>query len=136
MAYSVFYDVAEQYRQTSQGIAIPEVLRVSPEREVRLEAKLDTGAAFCLFSRQYAETLGLEVERGDHVDFSTAAGSFVAYGHEVTLIAMGFELSSTCYFYESEAINKNVLGRNGWLNKIRLGVDDTNQPGILYASQP
>lgn len=108
---------------------------MSPE-EVRLEAKLDTGADFCLFSRLYAENLGLEVEGGHRLDFSTAAGSFVAYGHEVTLVAMGFELSSICYFFQSEAINKNVLGRNGWLNKIRLGVDDTSDPGTLYASQP
>ncbi len=136
MAHTVFYDVVERYSQTNQGIVIPVILRLSLEREVRLEAKLDTGAAFCLFSRQYAETLGLEVERGHRVDFSTAAGNFVAYGHEVTLVAMGFELTGMCYFFESVAINKNVLGRNGWLNKIRLGVDDTNQPGILYASQP
>lgn len=135
MAHTVFYDAVERYSQTKQGIAIPIVLRVSPE-EVRLEAKLDTGAAYCLFCRQYAETLGLEVERGHRLDFSTAAGGFVAFGHEVTLVAMGFELTGTCYFYESEAINKNVLGRNGWLNKIRLGVDDTSDPGILYASQP
>jgi hypothetical protein len=65
-----------------------------------------------------------------------AAGTVVAFGHEVTLIAMGFELSGICYFFESDAINKNVLGRNGWLNKIRLGLDDTDQRnGILFASQ-
>lgn len=74
MAHTVFYDVVERYSQTNQGIVIPVVLRLSPEREVRLEAKLDTGADFCLFSRLYAENLGLEVEHGHRVDFSTSAG--------------------------------------------------------------
>ena len=136
MAISVSYDVVEHYSQTAQGIVIPVVLRLSPEQEVRLEAKLDTGADYCLFRRQYAEALGLNVESGDRQRFSTAAGPFIAYGHEITLVAMGFVLTGTCYFFEDSAINKNVLGRNGWLNKVRIGVDDTSISGILYAGLP
>ena len=136
MAISVSYDFVEHYSQTEQGIVIPVVLRLSPEQEVRLEAKLDTGADYCLFRREYAELLGLDVESGHRLPFSTAAGRFVAYGHEITLVAMGFELTGTCYFFESSEINKNVLGRNGWLNKVKIGVDDTSNPGILYAGLP
>ena len=89
-----------------------------------------------MFCRTYAETLGLDVDRGHRQDFSTAAGGFVAYGHEITIMAMGFELTGICYFFESAEINKNVLGRNGWLNKVKIGVDDTANPGMLYAVRP
>ena len=48
---------------------------------------------------------------------------------------MGFELTGMCHFFDNPSINKNVLGRNGWLNKIRIGIDDTAQPGVLYAGR-
>jgi len=136
MDYTVHYDTVERYRDTGQGIVVPVTLRLSPQNEVRLEAKIDTGADYCIFQRVYAETLELDVRAGHRQRFSTTTGDFTAFGHEVTLIAMGIELASVCYFFENEAIRKNVLGRIGWLNKIRLGVDDTQSPGHVYGGRP
>lgn len=135
MPHHITYSASENYRQTGIGIVLPVRLRWAGN-EVRLEAKIDTGADFCIFERIYAETLGLDVESGVRQSFGAVTGDFVAYGHEVTLVAMGFELTGICYFFETGETRKNVLGRNGWLNKIRLGIDDTGQPGTLYASQP
>jgi len=136
MAHTVYYDTAERYDQGSRGIVIPLALRLSPGVEVRLTAKIDTGADYCLFQRLYAEHLGLPVEEGHPLKFSTVNGEFEAFGHEVTIVAMGFELHGTCYFFKEDTIAKNVLGRNGWLNKVRLGIDDTSSPGLLYAGLP
>ena len=36
----------------------------SGEQTIDLGANLDTGAAYCLFERSYAEALGIEVARG------------------------------------------------------------------------
>ena len=106
-------------------------LSAGPEM-VRLFAKIDTGADYCLFERGYAEALLLEVERGTSSDFSTAAGEFHAYGHELTLAALGVEVHALVYFFENPNIRKNVLGRNGWLNRVRLGLVDYDS--LVYVS--
>ncbi|MDX1984567.1 MAG: hypothetical protein SFV51_30125 [Bryobacteraceae bacterium] len=134
--HTIFYETAERYSLTDVGIVVPVLLRSTRRNEVRLEAKVDTGAAHCIFRRIYAESLQLNVESGYRQRFSTVSGDFVAFGHEVTLVVMGIELSSVCYFFEDESIGRDVLGRNGWLNKIRLGVDDTGPTGLLYAARP
>jgi len=73
------------YSSSKAGIEIPVSLRTDDGRTLRLLAKVDTGAAFCIFQRGYAEQLGIVVERGVHIVVGTPAGSFDAYGHTVTL---------------------------------------------------
>ena len=49
------------------------------------DAKIDTGSTFCVFQKLHGEILGLEIEDGILTDINTAAGSFRAFGHELTL---------------------------------------------------
>jgi len=70
------------------------------------------------------------VESGIRQEFRTAAENFLVYGHVVTLSTLGIEVDSTVYFYADEAIRKNVLGRRGWLDRVRLAVVDYEQ--VLY----
>jgi len=95
-------------------------------------AKIDTGASHCLFERQYAKVLGLEVEAGDPKVFSTAVGRFRAYGHEVSMRVLDLAFTSIVYFFADDAIEKNVLGRRGWLDRIRIGIVDYEN--TLYLS--
>jgi len=75
----------------------------------------------------------LEIESGIELNFSTATGSFRAFGHEITLTVLGIETVSTVYFAESEYFDRNVLGRIGWLNKVKLGLID--EEGKLFLSK-
>ena len=77
---------------STDGIDIPTELRVGNQR-VELIARPDTGAAYCIFERRYAEALGLDVESGRPQRFRTMSGSFVAYEHEVTLHTLGISSS-------------------------------------------
>lgn len=106
-------------------------LSAGPET-VKLFANVDTGADYCLFERGFAEALLIEVERGTPSEFSTAAGEFRAYGHELTLVALGVEVHALVYFFENPHIRRNVLGRNGWLNRVRLGLVDYDS--VVYLS--
>jgi hypothetical protein len=99
---------------------------------VQLFAGIDTGAEYCLFERAYAEELRIDLERGSPLNFSTVAGNFRAYGHELTLAVLGIQVHAVVYFYGNPNINRNVLGRNGWLNRIRLGLVDYDS--TLYMS--
>jgi hypothetical protein len=106
-------------------------LTAGPET-VKLFANVDTGAEYCLFGRGFAEALLIEVERGTPLDVSTVAGDFRAYGHELTLAALGVEVHALVYFYENPNVKRNVLGRNGWLNRVRLGLVDYDS--VVYLS--
>lgn len=95
------------YESTEAGIVIPVHLMQS-DRSVRVEARLDTGAASCLFERLQAELLGTDVEAGVRQRFRTVTGSFIAFGHEVTLSTYDFGWSSIVYFHESSTFHGNL----------------------------
>jgi hypothetical protein len=97
---------------------------------VDLFAYLDTGSANCLFERRHGELLKLEIEAGDHRIFGSATGTADAFGHIVELEVLGLKVESMVYFFGDERINKNLLGRIGWLDRIRLGLVDHD--GALY----
>ena len=67
------------------------------------------------------------------IEFNTATGNFYAFGHELTLSVLGIETVSTVYFAESEYFDRNVLGRIGWLDRVKLGLIE--QEGKLFLSK-
>jgi hypothetical protein len=99
---------------------------------VRLLAKLDTGAGHCNFQREYGEQLGLNIEAGQRTSFRTANSEFQAFGHDVTITCFGWEFDSFVYFAASTEIQRNVLGRQGWLQKFRVALIDYDS--VLHLS--
>jgi len=95
MPLSLYFDASHRYASTD-GIDVPTELRVGEQR-VELIARLDTGAAYFIFERRYAEELGLDVESGRPQRFRTMAGSFMAYEHAVTLHTLGIEFSAIVF---------------------------------------
>jgi len=97
---------------------------------VDLVAYLDTGANNCLFERKHGEELKLDIEAGDYRIFRSVTGGVDAFGHIVEIEVLGLKVESMVYFFGDEGINKNLLGRTGWLDRIRLGLIDHD--GQLY----
>ncbi|MSV36412.1 MAG: hypothetical protein EXQ47_12580 [Bryobacterales bacterium] len=112
------------YGQSKAGIEIPIGLRLGTDRGVRLLAKVDTGATFCIFQRDYAEQLAIPVESGTQAVVTTATGPFEVYGHNLTLSCFDFELEAMVYFARDSNYLRNVVGRLGWLQHFRLGLID------------
>ena len=71
MAYELSFSDCYKYDSQQQGIEIPAVLRAGGNG-IRVLAKIDTGATYCLFERWVAEELGLQVEKGHRQPFVTA----------------------------------------------------------------
>jgi hypothetical protein len=115
------FDTLHDYGTDKASIEVPVTLRFG-ERTVSFPAQLDTGATFCVFERAYAETLGLSLESGAPLRFSTAMGSFDAYGHMLMLETLDYSFGVTVYFAAHESFTRNVLGRRGWLDQVRLGL--------------
>ena len=123
MTYQLSFSVSHAYDSRAADVNVPVTLRSGAETR-EATAKLDPGSTFCIFQRELGEKLGFDIERGMPQRIGTAMGSFLAYGHEVTLITLGIELVATVYFAAAEHFPVNVLGRVGWLNRVRLGLID------------
>jgi len=132
MAEILEFDILHQYSLFDVGVTVDLILQ-SGNLKVEVVAKIDTGSTYCIFERHHGEGLGLEIETGTPLDIGTATGSFRAYGHELTLTVLGIETVSTVYFAESNYFDRNVLGRIGWLDRVKLGLIE--QEGKLYLSK-
>ncbi len=123
MPESIDYEKVYQYETLKSGITV--VVEISYGGESRqIRAKIDTGAENCVFERKHGERLGVEIESGREQIFSTAAGNFVAYGHELSINVLDIETVSTFYFAKEESFTRNVLGRQGFLDRVKLGLID------------
>lgn len=97
---------------------------------VELDAKLDTGSKFCVFQPSWAAKLDLDLLSGMPQRIRTAAGSFLAYGHEITLMVGELEWQTIVFFAEPEDFPINVVGRIGFLDHLQVGLVDYAQ--LLY----
>ena len=131
MTYQQSYQIHHTYNTLSSGIEIRAVLKLGRET-VFTEAKVDPGAQVCLFRREHGEMLGLAIESGHRIVLDSLGGTLVAYGHAVTLETLGLEFDSVVYFAEMYGLRRNLLGREGWLQKVRLGLVDYD--AALYLS--
>jgi hypothetical protein len=132
MPYTLHFDQKISYSDSKPGITLTVALGRGGTG-VRFDAAVDTGATYCVFERAHGETLGLDIESGMRCSFGTATGSFIAYGHEVLLSALDLNLQTTVYFAEGDYFTRNVLGRRGWLDRVRLALDDYSSE--LYLSR-
>jgi len=132
MAHQLTFERLAFYNPGKDGITIGVTLKLDGRSAV-FDAKIDTGASCCIFERAPGENLGLEIESGLRQQFSTATGTFIAYGHEVTLSVLDFEFDTFVYSAADESFTRNVLGRRGWLDRITLGLVDYE--GMLYLSK-
>jgi hypothetical protein len=113
---SVFHDELDR-----DGIFLPTTLRHG-QQTAQLEAQIDTGASCCIFNRGLGEDIGLDIESGFRQDVSTVTGAFTTYGHAVIVSVLGFDFEAVVYFAADQSFTRNVLGRSGWLNRVRLGI--------------
>jgi hypothetical protein len=123
MPHQLTFAIRETYDMRLDGITIEARLGLGAN-SVICQAKIDTGGQACLFMREIADTLGIDVETGHRRVFNTLAGSLTAYGHTVSLTTLGLEFDSVVYFAADYGLPRNLLGSEGWLRKVRLAVVD------------
>ncbi|MDQ3252478.1 MAG: hypothetical protein M3R15_01015 [Acidobacteriota bacterium] len=132
MAHTFTFLNRHSYDTTKTGITVPVEL-VHGSNIVQVDAKLDTGASFCIFERTYGEVLGLNIESGSPETVSTANSTFQVFGNWLTVIALDFQFEAMIYFAADESIRRNVLGRRGFIDQIRLCLIEHD--GELYVSK-
>lgn len=127
-------DFTEIYKYDTRlvGITVPVAL-FDGEKNSAFKAKVDTGSSFCIFERKNGERLGIEIESGEEIRISTATDYFTAYGHELTMFVLGIETYTKVYFAKEESFTRNVLGRQGFLDRVKLGLIDYEGRLLLSA---
>lgn len=112
-----------RYSLETPGIVVPIRLDFAG-KFVTFKAKIDTGASYSIFWRGHGEEMGLNIEDGIPDEVSTAMGNFHVYGHQLRLTTVGISLDTTVYFAAHPQFNRNVLGRQGWLDRLKIGLVD------------
>lgn len=120
-----------RYANDAQGIQL-EVKLFSAGQTIEVWAKVDPGAEVCLFSRETGEALGISIEQGIPISLASLTGSLEAFGHEVRLQTGDIAFQSMVYFAKYPGLQRNLLGRRGWLRNLRLAVIDYDN--LLYLS--
>ena len=128
MEHSLDFEKLVNYDAGESGITVNTTLKLS-NKNVSFPAKIDTGSALCIFERRYGEELDLEIESGLFQRVGTATGTFIRLNLEVE----GIEFDSLVYFAQDENVRRNILGRRGWLELVRIGLVDYE--GKLYLSR-
>lgn len=132
MSYSLEFDHLLAFDQGDNGITLEVTLRLDA-MEASCIAKIDTGSAYCIFPRSIGEKLGINIESGFPIKIGTATGVFGAFGHNVTITTFGSDFDSIVYFAKEDFFNRSVLGRFGWLDRVKIGLIDYE--GKLFVSK-
>ena len=123
MEEEISFSISYRYNTLESGIVVP--VGISDGKTVvKFEAKVDTGSSFCVFQRIQGERLGLDIESGTPLRMSTATAPFDTFGHSINLSVLGIETEATVYFAAEESFYLNILGRQGWLDRVKLGLID------------
>jgi hypothetical protein len=129
MPFQLTFDQEIRYKDDPTGISLPTFLSYGG-KTICVSAKVDPGAAVCLFKREHGEELIVPVEQGIPQTLDSIGGPLDAFGHEVILQTGDFVFESLVYFAKYPNLPRNLLGRQGWLRKLRLAVIDYDN--LLY----
>jgi hypothetical protein len=121
--FQLDFQKKEKYDSLIAGIALKTVLRYG-SAETICSAKVDTGSEICLFEREIGEFLEVDIESGHKRHLATLTGSLYAFGHQIEMETLGLKFETFVYFAEDYFVKRNLLGRQGWLQLVKLGVSD------------
>ena len=125
------FEQEHRYPDDEEGISISVKLTYG-DKTLRVDAKVDPGAAVCLFSHEVGLKLGVPIEQGIPIKLGGLTSSLDAFGHEVMLQTGNIAFQSFVYFAKYPDLPRNLLGRQGWLRNLKLGLIDYDN--LLYLS--
>ena len=129
MTHKIVYRHRMEYDTKVAGVVLPVTL-LANDRVAAVNAAVDTGSTLCVFQHEIAERLGIMVEGGVE-DYVSAMGTIIkVYGHEVTLVLEDLSMDLMVYFPAYQHIPRNLLGRQGFLQRMLFGLDDYE--GVVY----
>jgi hypothetical protein len=129
--HNLNFDQLVNYNPQFLGITVEVKIQFS-DISLSFPAKIDTRAESCIFERAFGEQLGIDIESGETQIFNTVTGSFLTFGHFVTIFVENLQFDTYVYFANDFSFKRSVLGRFGFLDRVVIAIDDYD--GKLYLS--
>lgn len=122
MSWDFTFSTRLEIVQDQFGLCLPVILSIVGY-EIEANAYLDIGATYCVVPREAGERLGLDVEAGEPTTLRTGAGPMPTFLHyaNLTIDELSFEDVPICVAKHRE-FDRILLGRGGWLQKVRLNL--------------
>ncbi|MBU2459524.1 retropepsin-like domain-containing protein [Patescibacteria group bacterium] len=98
---------------------IPLVFLIGKKR-VRSQALIDSGATISVFGEETAETLGVEIEKGEKTVLGGVGGRIVGYIHKLRVRIAGKDFLCPIVFSREYLVSFNLLGRQEFFKKFKI----------------
>lgn len=122
MSFYLPFEESFHYPDHDDGIVVPVTLKSGPLLHLT-SAVVDTGGgASASFRARSGNLLGLDIEQGEYKRLRTLSGGLDSFGHEISIKALNLVVESAVYFARDKGLPRNILGRQGWLRKLRFGL--------------
>lgn len=109
---------------------IPVTLRHG-DREIRIEALVDSGASISTFQGDLAQVLGLTLEAGEKIYLQGIGGRVLGYMHEVQLQVGMVQMRCKIVFSNELISSVNLLGRADFFEHFLISFDERNRKLLL-----
>ncbi len=102
---------------------IPLVFVISGKR-FRSQALVDSGATISIFGEETAQTLGIEIEKGEKIMLGGVGGRIVGYVHTLRVRIARKEFDCPFVFSREYLVSFNLLGREGFFEQFQITFDE------------
>ncbi|MBU1326528.1 retropepsin-like domain-containing protein [Patescibacteria group bacterium] len=90
------------------------------KKRVRSQALIDSGATISVFGEETAETLGVEIEKGEKTVLGGVGGRIVGYIHKLRVRIAGKDFLCPIVFSREYLVSFNLLGRQEFFKKFKI----------------
>lgn len=95
---------------------------------IDMEAYIDSGASFSIFSADRAEILGIDCEKGDRIDLTVGDGGLLGvYIHKLKVELANSHFIADIGFSKQLGVGFNLLGRRTFFDRFKICFDDKNR---------
>ena len=102
---------------------IPLVFLIGGKR-FRSQALIDSGATISIFGEETADTLGIEIEKGEKIMLGGVGGRIVGYVHPLRVRIAKKEFGCPFVFSREYLVSFNLLGREGFFEQFQITFDE------------
>jgi len=102
---------------------IPLVFIIGGKR-IRSQALVDSGATISIFGEEVAETLGIEIEKGEQTMLGGVGGRIVGYIHTLPIRVAGKEFLCPIVFSREYLVSFNLLGREEFFKRFSITFEE------------
>ncbi|MBI4092542.1 MAG: hypothetical protein HY420_01325 [Candidatus Kerfeldbacteria bacterium] len=107
-------------------------------RDIDYFALIDSGADFCIFDAEIGEAVGIEIERGEQIEFGgiQARTGSTGYLHDITIAIGGWKYEARVAFSREIAEHGfGILGQKGFFDIFSITFDYQKEEIILKEKQ-